>query len=431
MVHMYAFNYIGDEAKCTIRVIVRDTTGPVIEYCPGDMYYNLENSNQVYVSWKEPVFVDNTGVKMIHKSQENNKLYAPMTFNVVYDAVDSYNNAATCAFTVHIKVPTCSFESIGGGDGAIGKFCVAMAGKRAFCNAQCPPGKTFHEVSKEGLRNAWWCTSGKWEGITRVPDCVDFVEKHVEEPCPEGLIETLDYRNAKAKTVCGKCPKGTHYAFLQEKGKPTCEPCPLNTYQGEEGQFYCKQCKRGFGTWYNRQSSRLACEGLCPPGFRSRSGFVDLRAGGCIPCAKNSYSTGYGRKACHPCPSGYITEEVGSNSLQNCKAIPKELIAFPSPEIEVFAGSTFHFDCISYSLPAPLYSWRLLINGNNNSVFRHSTYDLKNRHKTYDLKKGDGFALSRYSITGAKPTDTGTYTCSAKYTSGELHLVDVHVKVKV
>lgn len=40
---------------------------------------------------------------MIHKSQENNKLYAPMTFNVVYDAVDSYNNAATCAFTVHIK----------------------------------------------------------------------------------------------------------------------------------------------------------------------------------------------------------------------------------------------------------------------------------------------------------------------------------------
>lgn len=79
-----------------------DNTGPVIKYCPQDLFYIADGSKDVYVEWKEPVFADNTGIKKIRKSEQNKKKYPPTSFKVVYHAIDSYNNAATCTFEVKV-----------------------------------------------------------------------------------------------------------------------------------------------------------------------------------------------------------------------------------------------------------------------------------------------------------------------------------------
>ena len=55
------------------------------------------------MEWKEPEFVDNIKIKQIFKSQINNQSYAPITFNVIYNAIDVNNNVATCEFAVNIK----------------------------------------------------------------------------------------------------------------------------------------------------------------------------------------------------------------------------------------------------------------------------------------------------------------------------------------
>lgn len=47
-----------------------------------------------------------------------------------------------------------------------------MSPVSAFCTAQCPDGKVFHQSPPFGMKNAWMCFDGNFQGVERIPDCV-------------------------------------------------------------------------------------------------------------------------------------------------------------------------------------------------------------------------------------------------------------------
>jgi HYR domain. len=67
------------------------------------MFMQVKGTNKVRVTWPEPIFKDNIGVKRVTQSLRNNKLHNPTSFNVLYDAYDAVGNAASCLFKVHIE----------------------------------------------------------------------------------------------------------------------------------------------------------------------------------------------------------------------------------------------------------------------------------------------------------------------------------------
>lgn len=412
-VKMFAKNEVGDEASCTYRVHVKDTSPPVVKCCPQDMLYTTKGTGKVFVKWKEPEFVDNIGIKKIRQTQKNNEYYPPTSFNVLYDAVDVNGNLATCEFTVVIKVITCSFDCIEGGDQTILKYCTSMSPVSAFCTAQCPDGKVFHQSPPFGMKNAWMCFDGNFQGVERIPDCVDKIPLlQGDKKCPRGSVMTYDYRDQTGTPKCGKCPRGTQH--VTDK----CVSCPKHTYQDEEGQVACKNCPMGFGTKKTRNVNQDTCIGMCPAGFHSPTGFVDFRNGGCIACEKESYSFGYGSTACTPCPEGTSAQDKGAISRTECLAIPKSLAAVPSTYVTVLAGNNVTFSCVSYTQPPQKLEWNI-----KPLVFPGSS------RFTNQINDSPSQRVLSYTITDARPEDSRKFTCEATDVFGARSSIVINVRV--
>ena len=80
-----------------------DKSAPIVEFCPRDVFYEVKTTDKVRITWPEPRFKDNIGIKQITKSVPNGGMHSPTTFNVIYDAYDHAGNIATCIFQVRIN----------------------------------------------------------------------------------------------------------------------------------------------------------------------------------------------------------------------------------------------------------------------------------------------------------------------------------------
>ncbi|MAT61089.1 MAG: hypothetical protein CMH41_05535 [Micrococcales bacterium] len=169
-----------------------------------------------------------------------------------------------------------------------------------------------------------------------------------------------------APSRCWPCLKGFSCPRLGRTGSMSvCSvtnygnmcPCPLNTYQDEEGQETCKQCPENTATAQVGSKSQSACRrGGVPPGYRFKGPTYSsandigspqgnqwvptLAAMQKVPCAKGTYSAfarlyspsalectpcGPGTYApyeastlCYPCPLGEYNNRTGQSSCLKC-----------------------------------------------------------------------------------------------------------------
>jgi N-acetylneuraminic acid mutarotase len=73
------------------------------------------------------------------------------------------------------------------------------------------------------------------------------------------------------------CSPGTHY------DNESCIPCPMGTYQDDNGNKECKKCSAGF--------------------YSDTEGADSIRF--CKPCSQGTFNTQVGETMCYDCPSGY------------------------------------------------------------------------------------------------------------------------------
>ncbi|XP_065835763.1 signal peptide, CUB and EGF-like domain-containing protein 1 [Oscarella lobularis] len=111
----------------------------------------------------------------------------------------------------------------------------------------------------------------------------------------------------KIGTRCIVCGKGNRI----RGGK--CEPCPMHTYQGAEGQSECIACPTGTVTLSKGSKSLNQCFRLCQVGTYSYNGTQP-----CTPCPMHSYQPEAGQVSCLACPNGTITRTKGASDESMC-----------------------------------------------------------------------------------------------------------------
>eukprot|EP00794_Sanderia_malayensis_P007044 gene7044-7835_t len=409
LVKYIATNEINQTDSCSFMVIIKDETPPYIEFCPDDQYLVVNGSDKIKMEWQEPRFKDNVGVKSVTQNIANGELRPPVTHHIHYTAVDYDGNRRNCDFKIHVKVLTCSFDSIGGGDQLILKNCVMLPGS-TLCTAQCPAGKTFDIInSKSFLKNMWTCVNADF-GITRMPDCVDYIAKNGS--CPVRYVVTKNYRLPSLPIVCGKCPRGTFY------NNGTCVDCPQNTFQDIEGSLSCKNCPMHSGSLTSRNVNKGSCKTQCPSGYYSVTG-LDTITSSCKPCPRDTYSNVFGLKKCIKCPNGTSTEGLGNNGIHKCLYAPTNVTMAPSDVIEVNDGDHVQFDCYASGNPLPFMSMNKA-NGDANP---------ENTHALLGIPMRDANMRGlRYMITSVSKHDADTYICQAENKKGTVYK-EIQLKV--
>ncbi len=80
-----------------------DATPPTVEYCPGDQFMTSKGGVDLRMTWNEPKFKDNVGIKRIFQNAKSGEMHQPSTLDVSYTAVDFDGNKKDCNFKIHVK----------------------------------------------------------------------------------------------------------------------------------------------------------------------------------------------------------------------------------------------------------------------------------------------------------------------------------------
>jgi hypothetical protein len=84
---------------------VGDTTKPFFERCPQNIVINQSIANSgdcIPLEWNEPLAADNCGVAYMSGNRFSGECFPVGTTNIVYTAIDSSQNSATCTFTITV-----------------------------------------------------------------------------------------------------------------------------------------------------------------------------------------------------------------------------------------------------------------------------------------------------------------------------------------
>ncbi|XP_065058481.1 sushi, von Willebrand factor type A, EGF and pentraxin domain-containing protein 1-like isoform X1 [Rhopilema esculentum] len=212
----------------------------------------------------------------------------------------------------------------------------------------------------------------------------------MEEKAPELACEagsTFSVVNgtgtAKERSKCVKCPAGTTF----NADSRTCTVCPVGTYQDNEGQLTCKQCKQGFSTHGYKSSNYTQCKEICRPGTYSADGLAT-----CIACPKGTYQPSSNSTSCIPCPQGKGTDKKGSVVQTSCvtRAIQVEIKSEGCNDPTVAPGTcgivTIKVDGVDYSQKRRGYNL-VVVNGNTGAIEKSVSFDTHgNWNARVDLK---------------------------------------------
>ncbi|XP_076647342.1 sushi, von Willebrand factor type A, EGF and pentraxin domain-containing protein 1 isoform X1 [Halictus rubicundus] len=96
----------GNKARCKFKVKVLDTEPPMIENCIDPPIFFTDNGVGISnVTWDEPGFYDNSKAPVrVEQNHRPGESSFPIGFTrVVYNAIDKYDNVASCALNITIK----------------------------------------------------------------------------------------------------------------------------------------------------------------------------------------------------------------------------------------------------------------------------------------------------------------------------------------
>ena len=139
----------------------------------------------------------------------------------------------------------------------------------------CIPCPTGHYQTQQGQPICDMCDIGTYQSLQGQQTCLT---------CIQGT-----YTDTKASSSCQNTPLGHDWDDTSYKGTP----CPLGSYQDEEGQLDCKKCDVG--------------------SFSASTG-----ASICTPCGPGRYQTQQGAYNCTKCDEGMYQNEKGKTDCKEC-----------------------------------------------------------------------------------------------------------------
>jgi hypothetical protein len=96
----------NNTSTCQVSLTLVDTVPPVFTNCPQNIVVTPTTLDcSPVVTWPAPIAADNCGGTSTSSSHTPGTNFGLGTTNVVYSALDSSNNAATCQFTVTVNSP--------------------------------------------------------------------------------------------------------------------------------------------------------------------------------------------------------------------------------------------------------------------------------------------------------------------------------------
>lgn len=94
---------VNNTTACSFKVIVRDTSSPIVSNCPANIILDSTTDCMAVATWTAPAFTDNCGLQPISKSHEPGGAFPIGTTTVSYTATDFSGNSTVCSFTVTVK----------------------------------------------------------------------------------------------------------------------------------------------------------------------------------------------------------------------------------------------------------------------------------------------------------------------------------------
>lgn len=92
----------NNKASCTFKIDVIDKTPPVVENCINPDEF-LITQNNTFIEWDEPIFYDNSNLKVnVVRSLDPGFLKAGF-YQVIYIATDAFNNSNQCVLNITVK----------------------------------------------------------------------------------------------------------------------------------------------------------------------------------------------------------------------------------------------------------------------------------------------------------------------------------------
>ncbi|GAB1600780.1 sushi, von Willebrand factor type A, EGF and pentraxin domain-containing protein 1-like [Argonauta hians] len=128
----------------------------------------------------------------------------------------------------------------------------------------------------------------------------------IEANCSAKNMITVDDSRTKK---CVNCPIG--YFFKND----TCHPCPIGSYQDEEGKTECMKCPPGSNTLSTKSKDIKDCRKFCQPGTYSGTGYAP-----CQLCELSTYQENYNSTSCRKCPGLTITTTFAATHLSQCSS---------------------------------------------------------------------------------------------------------------
>jgi len=352
-----------------------------------DIYYDID-AELSFVTWKEPLFTDNVGVKKMIQNMKSGQRLSAQTYYIYYAAIDDAGNKAVCRFFLHVRAKTCDTKDLPGGEGASLSTVSFEKTLRVFL--KCPAEKIFSQ--NETSFAIVTCNNGEWSQET-FPDCVDFEE--YTHPCRPGKVPN---KRSFLPTVCSNCAKGTFQSGY------VCKPCPVDTYQDQQGSTSCKICPVGTKTSKEGSRSITSCQVPCPEGAYSSTGYrdVDESIESCRRCPEGSYQSLKGQSSCSLCPKGGDSE-TGSTTKEACKfSAVIESMSPESQQISTFVNKSITIKCHATGSPKPTI------------VLAKVGGEVSERVESKNIPTGNEYITSmQLDITHVKVEDTGIYRCIA------------------
>ncbi|MDA8594000.1 hypothetical protein N9L85_01360 [Euryarchaeota archaeon] len=167
-----------------------------------------------------------------------------------------------------------------------------------------------HYVNTEGQYEQFECSQGAYQPNTGSTRCIKASEGYFvntfgaisQTPCESGT-----FQNSLGQSSCKEADAGHYVNTSLGEGQATQTPCPIGTYNPDNGSIYEFSCRKAFSGSYV-ESSGQSNSTKCSPGFyQPESG-----QSGCIPAEPGYYTPSEGRMSQSPCPKGTFSNTSAS-----------------------------------------------------------------------------------------------------------------------
>ncbi|XP_076388011.1 sushi, von Willebrand factor type A, EGF and pentraxin domain-containing protein 1 isoform X1 [Megachile rotundata] len=166
----------GNKARCKFKVKVLDKEPPMIENCINPPIFYTDNGIGVNnVTWDEPGFYDNsrTPVQVEQNYSPGENMFPIGLTKVVYNAIDRFDNNASCVLNITIKDICEEVPKI------LNSYsrCSNLTNDTSECTVNCEEGFGFatedsnHQIVEDILLLKCDTNSSSWTEEHYIPDC--------------------------------------------------------------------------------------------------------------------------------------------------------------------------------------------------------------------------------------------------------------------